>query len=144
MSTPFEEASAAIDKAHADDPKKITVNGEEVPYELHYARKMTEYLSKRAPNASETLKLAVRAQHFKRWEVPRNSYPMTKIGYHAWRTYLKQRQAQLVEAILDVARYSEKDRARVAALIKKEGLKSDEETQVLEGESSTSKSQLQR
>lgn len=133
-SSPYEHAIKAIDEAHSNDPKIVTVNGEQVPYELHYARKMSEYLEKRQPHASETLQLAIRAQHFRRWEVPRDTYPMTKIGYHTWRTYLKQRQAQLVEQILDEARYSEKDRQRVGALIRKEGLKSDDqETQVLEG-----------
>lgn len=133
MSAAYTSAVERIDEAHSHDPKKVTINGEEVPYELHYARKMSEYLKKRAPDAAETLRLAIRAQHFRRWEVPRDSYPMTKIGYHTWRTYLKQRQAQLVEQILDEAGFSEKDRKRVGALIRKENLKSDEETQVLEG-----------
>lgn len=133
MGDHYESAVTKIDLAHAEDPKKITVGGEEVPYELHYAHKMSEYLSRRAPDASDTLKLAVRAQHFRRWEVPRDTYPMTKIGYHSWRTYLKKRQAQLVEEILAQVGYSEADRARVAALIRKEDLKSDDETQVLEG-----------
>lgn len=133
MSGQYEKAVTAIDEAHAQDPKKVNVGGEEVPYELHYARKMSEYLEKRDPSASETLKLAIRAQHFRRWEVPRDTYPMTKVGYHSWRTYLKKRQAELVESILQEAGYGEQDRQRVGALIRKEDLKSDEETQVLEG-----------
>ena len=31
-----------------------------------------------APDAGEAAQLAVRAQHIKRWTVPRNSQPMTK------------------------------------------------------------------
>lgn len=132
MAPNFDKAIAAIDAAHAQDPNKITVNGKEVPYELHYADKCTSYLRKRAPDASEALQLAIRAQHFRRWEVPRSKYPMTRVGYHAWRTYLKQYQAQLVEVILDECEYPRDVGRRVAALIRKEGLKSDEETQVLE------------
>lgn len=123
---------AAIDAAHAQDPNK-TVGAEQGPYELHYAHKMTAYLDKLVPEASENLQLAVRAQHFRRWEVPRDSYPMTRIGYHSWRTGLKKRQAEQVEAILKEHHYSDADASRVAALIRKEGLgKADAEAQALE------------
>lgn len=136
MSTPYEKALAAIDAAHALDPKKVTVDGNEVPYELHYANKMTAYLNKHtaaAPAAaSETLRLAVRAQHLRRWEVPRDSYPMTKVGYHSWRNAAKKRQAELVKTMCLDAGYAEADAERVAALVRKEDLKSDGETQVLE------------
>ena len=121
-----------IDEAHAQDPKKIEVNGKEQPYELHYSQKMSSYLEKRSPNAPDTLRLAIRAQHFRRWEIPRDSYPMTKIGYHAWRTYLKKRQADMASQICLDCGYSEDDAKRVAHLIRKEDLKKDEETQTLE------------
>jgi hypothetical protein len=133
MSTPFEKALAAVDAAHALDPTKTTTtNNESIPYELHYAQKCTSYLEQRCPTASEPLRLAIRAQHFRRWEVPRASYPMTRVGYHAWRTFLKSRQAELVVEICLEAGYSAEDAERVGALIRKEGLKTDEETQVLE------------
>jgi hypothetical protein len=132
MSTPFEKAIAAIDSAHSLDPKRIAVNGADVPYELHYAQKMAEYLGQRAPNASEPLRLAIHAQHFRRWEVPRDSYPMTRVGYHSWRTSLKKRQAEQVEQICRECGYRSDVAERVAALIRKEDLKKDEETQVLE------------
>ncbi|KAJ9644541.1 hypothetical protein H2201_000315 [Coniosporium apollinis] len=132
MSTPFEKALAAIDAAHALDPNLTTIDGTTIPYELHYARKCTSYLEKRVPNASEPLRLAIRAQHFRRWEVPRDSYPMTKPGYHAWRTFLKKRQAEQAAALCVEAGMSAADAERVAALIRKEDLKQDEETQVLE------------
>ncbi|KAF1846412.1 glutamyl-tRNA synthetase [Cucurbitaria berberidis CBS 394.84] len=132
MATPFAKALSAIDAAHALDPTQITVHNSSTPYELHYAQKCTSYLDQRAPSASEPLRLAIRAQHFRRWEVPRSTYPMTRIGYHAWRTYLKKRQAELVEEICVEAGYSAADAARVGALIRKEDLKADEETQVLE------------
>lgn len=131
----YENAVVQIDEAHSKDPKTVNIDGVDTPYELHYAQKMTEYLEKRAPDASETLRLAIRAQHFRRWEVPRDTYPMTKIGYHSWRTYLKKRQAGLVQQICIDCGYSAADAERVAALIRKEDLKADEETQILEGQS---------
>jgi hypothetical protein len=129
----YEKALKAIDSAHAEDPNKITVDGEEIPYELHYANKMTAYLAKRAPDAPDVVKLAIRAQHFRRWEVPRNSYPMTKIGYHSWRTYLKKRQAQLAAAILEECGYSAEQTKQCMAMIEKQGLaQGNPETQILE------------
>ena len=132
MTTPYARALAAIDAAHALDPTHTTINGASIPYELHYAEKCTAYLTKRLPTASEPLRLAIRAQHFRRWEVPRASYPMTRPGYYAWRTYAKKRQAELVRAICDDAGYDSEVGVRVASLIRKEGLQSDEETKVLE------------
>ncbi|KAE9969750.1 hypothetical protein EG328_006681 [Venturia inaequalis] len=132
MTTPYEKALASIDAAHTLDPKKIEVNGKEIPYELHYAQKMSHYLSLRAPTASDPLKLAIRSQHFRRWEVPRDSYPMTRPGYHAWRTFLKKRQAEFAAQICREAGYGEEEAERVASMVRKEDLKSDEETQVLE------------
>ncbi|KAF2428297.1 hypothetical protein EJ08DRAFT_326166 [Tothia fuscella] len=132
MATSYDKAIALIDEAHALDPKKITKEDKEVPYELHYAQKMSHYLNLRCPNASETLRIAIRSQHFRRWEVPRDSYPMTRIGYHAWRTFLKKRQAELASQICLDCGYSQEDSEQVAALIRKEDLKSNEETQVLE------------
>lgn len=128
----YSSALTLIDEAHAQDPKTIVIDGKDVPYELHYAQKMTQYLEKRDPSAPEVLRLAIRAQHFRRWEIPRDSYPMNKQGYHAWRTYLKKRQAEMASQICLDCGYSEEDAMRVASMIRKENLKKDEETQVLE------------
>lgn len=121
-----------IDEAHSQDPKNIEIDGIGQPYELHYSQKMSHYLAKRNPSASDVLQLAIRAQHIRRWEVPRDSYPMNRVGYHAWRSYLKKRQADLAEKICLGCGYSEDDAMRVAQLIRKEDLKNDEETQTLE------------
>lgn len=128
----YSSALTLIDNAHAQDPKTVVIDGKDVPYELHYAQKMSKYLEKRAPSAPEVLRLAIRAQHFRRWEIPRDSYPMNKQGYHAWRTYLKKRQAEMASQICLDCGYSEEDAMRVASMIRKEDMKKDEETQVLE------------
>ena len=128
----FKEARSDIFQSHDEDPNKVTIDGKELPYETHYAQKMESHLNKRAPDASEVLKLAVCAQHFRRWEVPRSDYPMTKVGYLTWRTHLKKRQAQGAGAILDLY-YPIEDTKRCMALIQKEGLKQgEEEVQILE------------
>src|SRR6201992_3479523 len=132
MSNPYEKALHAIDEAHSQDPRKVNVNGEELPYELHYAQQMTHYLDLRAPNATDSLRLAIRAQHFRRWEVPRDSYPMTRAGYYSWRTLLKKRQAELAQQVCIDAGLRAEQAERVASLIRKEDLKTDEESQILE------------
>ena len=121
-----------IDEAHAQDPKKIKVDGKEQPYELHYSRKMFSYLEKMEPCAPDTLQIAIRAQHFRRWEIPRDSYPSNKAGYHAWRTYLKKRQAEMAFQICLDCGYSDDDAMKVAHLIRKEDLKKDKDVQTLE------------
>jgi len=132
MAPNFEQALRLIDEAHAKDPNVILIDGIQVPYELHYAKQMTRYLDQHDPTASEVLRLAVRAQHLRRWEVARSSYPMDRQGYFAWRTGLKGRQALQAEEICLNCGYSPEDAARVAALIRKENMKKDAECQVLE------------
>lgn len=128
----YEAAIALIDEAHAQDPKISIIDGKDIPYELHYAQQMTHYLDLRAPSASPILKVAVRAQHFRRWEIPRSSYPMTKIGYLNWRSFLKKRQADLASAICIGCNFTKEEAEEVAKLIRKENLKKNEETQILE------------
>lgn len=134
MPADFEKAFALIDEAHSEDPTKVTVASKTIAYELHYSQQSTAYLLKHTPDASETLSLAVRAQHFRRWEIARSSYPMTKAGYFAWRTFLKKRQGEMASQICRDCGYGDKDVEHVAALIRKEGLTSgDPEAQALEG-----------
>jgi len=135
MSTPYEIALTAIDAAHAEDPTTTTTptSTDPIPYELHYAQKSTSYLTQLSPNPSEALRLAVRAQHFRRWEVPRSSYPMTRVGYDAWRTFLKKRQAELACELCASAGLPAEIVERVGKLIRKEGLNErEEEAQTLE------------
>lgn len=129
----YELALERIDQAHSDDPNQVESNNTTTPYELHYARKMTFYLERINPAASDLLRLAIRAQHLRRWEVPRSSYPATKIGYHSWRSGLQKRQAELVEQMCLESGYSAEEAARVGAMVRKADLKrGDPDTQTLE------------
>ncbi|KAI1111092.1 glutamyl-tRNA synthetase [Nemania sp. NC0429] len=154
----FAAALKLIDDAHAEDPRK-TVPGADggddgdaaVPNELHYARKMTRWLAVRCPGAPPTLQLACRAQHFRRWEIPRDSFPMTRAGYLAWRAKQKTRAAEKIKILLSslpsstsssspsssaspssLQRLPTEDIDRVASLVRKENLATDAEAQVLE------------
>ncbi len=64
----YTTALKLIDEAHGLDPSRVTSpeGSAHLPYELHYAQKMTRWLALRCPTASAVLQLACRAQHFKR------------------------------------------------------------------------------
>ncbi|KAI0490649.1 hypothetical protein F4859DRAFT_458712 [Xylaria cf. heliscus] len=134
----FAAALKLIDDAHAEDPKTTpSADGASaVPNELHYARKMTRWLAVRCPDASPALQLACRAQHFRRWEIPRDSFPMTRPGYLTWRTKQKTQAAEKIQTLLSSLSSSSPlpagDVDRVAALVRKENLAADPETQALE------------
>jgi hypothetical protein len=124
----FHSAIAAFDAANAEDPTHIAG----VPSELLYARRMTDWLNRLYPDAGDILHLAARSQHIRRWMVPRSKYPMTRPGYHQWRTFLYSFHAETAAEILKQAGYEDPAIARVRSLLKKEKIKTDPEMQMLE------------
>jgi hypothetical protein len=121
-----------IDAANGEDPNKIVVDGRERPAEQVYGERMTATLARLYPESSELLKVAVRAQHLRRWTVPRTTYPMDRVGYLRWRTDLKAKHAEWAGIILAECGYTADEIVRVASLIRKERLKLDAEAQALE------------
>ena len=87
---------------------------------------------KYAPEASETLKLAVRAQHIQRWKSPRTDFAMDRQGYLQWRTNLYQFHAETAGDLMRSVGYDEATIKRVQANIGKRGLKINPETQLTE------------
>ncbi len=130
--TPFDTAFKRIDAANAEDPNMVTVDGRARPAELVYSERMSAMLARLVPEASEALRLAARAQHLRRWTVPRDSYPMDRAGYHRWRGALKRQHAEWTAALLEESGVDAETIARVASLIRKENLKTDVESQALE------------
>ncbi|MCP9236565.1 DUF4202 domain-containing protein [Lewinella sp. JB7] len=125
-------AFEALDAANAADPRHVANNGGEVPYEVLYARRMTEELNRFAPAAPDALRLAARAQHLERWRIPREDYPMDREGYLRWRADLKKFHAERAREILSGVGYDDDILDRVAFLLQKKRLKRDEDTQTLE------------
>jgi hypothetical protein len=128
----FAVAIARIDAANAEDPNTEEHDGKAVPKELLYAERMTHWLARLAPNASEALRLAARSQHLRRWTSPRNSYPMDRIGYLKWRTDLKSFHAAEAGRILEDVGYDPQIISKVQSLLRKEHLKDDPDAQTLE------------
>ena len=65
------EAIARFDAANTEDPNQELIDGRERPKELVYAERMSAWLDRLAPDASDVVRLAVRAQHIRRWSIPR-------------------------------------------------------------------------
>lgn len=128
----YAKAIAGFDAANADDPNCEIADGRERPKELLYAERMTAMLARYAPDASETLRLAARCQHIRRWSIPRADYPMTRAGYHDWRNRLRDFHADRAAGILRESGYDDDTIGRVRSLVRKERLKADAEAQTLE------------
>lgn len=126
------KAIAGIDAANGRDPNAIEIDGTRMPAELIYGQRMSAMLARVYPDASELLQLAVRAQHIRRWEIPRDSYPMDRPGYLRWRKELGHKHAEWAGEILETADYDADEIARVGTLLRKENLRRDPETQALE------------
>ncbi len=130
--TRFETAIARFDAANAEDPNTEAVDGVARPKELLYAQRMTTWLDKLAPDASEVLRLAARAQHIRRWAISRRDYPMTRTGYLKWRTTLYRFHADTAGDILREVGYDGATVAAVQSLLRKERLKRNPDMQCLE------------
>ena len=125
----FDEAIAQFDAAHAEDPEKDAAGQ---PKELVYAQRMSAWLAKLAPEASEELRLAVRCQHIRRWAIRRGDYPEGVAGYRKWRVDEAAAHALVAKEILEQAGYDAPAIQRVQALVRKEKLKQDADVQLLE------------
>jgi hypothetical protein len=129
---PFLNASAWIDAENEADPNNEIYQDITYPKELLYSDRMYERLMAFQPNASEAVQIAAKAQHICRWKMPRESYPMDRVGYLKWREDLKKFHAKMTAEILKKAGYEDAFIDRVSFLIEKKLLKKDEETQLLE------------
>lgn len=128
----YQSAIAAFDKTNAEDPNLEVSDGKKYPKELLYAQRMTEMQEIYAPEASEAVKLAVRAQHIQRWKSPRSDFAMNRQGYLQWRTSLYKFHAETAGDIMKTVGYNDTTIERVQAIIGKKGMKVNPETQLAE------------
>jgi Domain of unknown function (DUF4202) len=128
----FSEAWRRFDEANGQDPNLVILDGVSHPQELLYAKRLTDWVVRLDPNASESLLLAARSQHLCRWTIPRHSYEMTRAGYLRWRSDLKQFHAGKSAEILREVGYDEETISRVSRLNLKKRLGRDPDCQVLE------------
>src|SRR5207245_1100915 len=113
-------ARQLIDSAHGADPKRA---GDGRPAELVYADRLEAWVARLVPGASPLLRLAARCQHLERWSVPRDSFPLGKPGYLAWRRSLYVKQAARARELLVQAGVAAAEADEAALWISKSGLK---------------------
>lgn len=128
----FETAIRRFDEENSKDPNFQLANGLQRPRELVYAEWLTDWVLKLCPEASEELRLAARGQHLRRWEIPRDSYPMDRVGYLKWRSDLKKFHAEKAGEILREVGYADAMIQRVQELNLKKNFPADPESRVLE------------
>jgi hypothetical protein len=128
----FNAAIRRFDEENSRDPVVEVVDGVAHAREALYARRLTDWVLKLRPDASEELRLAARSQHLCRWKIPRDSYPMTRAGYLRWRETLKQFHAQKAGEILKEVGYPDPIVHRVQNLNLKKDFPADPEGRVLE------------
>ncbi|UOG74950.1 DUF4202 domain-containing protein [Hymenobacter tibetensis] len=129
----FQAALEKFDAANAEDPnQEADATGQTWPKELLYGHRMSACLTRVAPEAPETVHLAARCQHIRRWSIPRQSFPMDRVGYHQWRNTLKKYHAEVAGQLLAEVSYDPPTIARVQALLQKQQLTRDPDMQLLE------------
>lgn len=129
----LERVFAAIDAANAEDPNlELDESGARQPKELLYGRRMSAWLDRLRPDAPAALRIAARAQHIRRWEIPRSEYPMDRKGYLVWRKRLYRFHAEAAGEILRELGHDEALIERVGFLLQKKRLTTDPDTQRLE------------
>ena len=128
----FDRAIQRFDDENAHDPNAEVIGSVARPRELVYAERLTDWVLKLKPDASEALRLAARCQHICRWTIPRDTYERTKAGYLKWRTDLKKFHAQKAGEILREIGYADEIVARVQALNLKKDFPHAPDSRVLE------------
>ncbi len=128
MNETFDAAIHRFDAENSRDPNQENSQ----PRELLYAQRLTDWVLKLCPDASEALRLAARCQHICRWQSPRENYPMTRPGYLKWRADLKKFHAQKSGEILRETGYAGEIIQRVQDLNLKKNFPADPEVRVLE------------
>jgi hypothetical protein len=128
----FAAAMARIDEANAADPNQEMFDARQQPKELIYSQRMSAWLDRLQPDASEALKLAAHGQHICRWSIPRGDFPMDRAGYHRWRIACQRMHAEKLGEILRDVGYDDSAIRQVQSLVRKERLKLDPQSQLLE------------
>ena len=121
-----------IDALNAEDPNTDVVDGRPHPRELLYAQRLSAWVLRLKPDASDALRIASRGQHVRRWTIPRDRYPRTRGGYLRWRETLKTFHAEEVARLMQEAGCPDPDIQRVRTLILKKAAPGDSEAQALE------------
>lgn len=128
----YQKVIQAVDEANVKDPNVLDINGIRHTKEQLYSHHMLDMLMRFYPDADKEQKIAVYAQHIKRWQVPRSDFPMNKTGYYQWRCYLYDFHAEKITSIMKECSCSDESIARVRKAVAKQDANKNGDTQLLE------------
>ena len=114
---------AAFDSAHAAAPKGK---------ELDYVESVETWIKVLVEEPSEALLLAAHCQHFERWVINRDTYPMDRPGYLKWRIDVATRQGERVNEIMTELGCDTELTERTSLLAGKKIPRSDADAQAME------------
>jgi hypothetical protein len=128
----IQQAIELIDQINQCDPVTELVDGVAQPKEWLYGIRMSECLAEFMPEASTALQIAARAQHIKRWSIPRSDHPLGREGYYKWRQSLGRLHAEEAMAIAVQVGCAEDEVQAIGRMLRKEKIKRDPQVQALE------------
>jgi hypothetical protein len=117
----FDAAVAAIDAANGDDPNRVMVRGVEQPLALAHGRIAAEWVVLLSPGADDAVRLAARAHHLRRWELPRAQYEAGRAGYLRWKRDQRARHAADLGTLLAAVGYEADVIAAAQAAVLRQG-----------------------
>ena len=126
------EVLESIDRKNAADPSHVLFDGTDYATALIEGVRAHHWVQHLRPDAPAPLLIAARGHHFRRWEIPRSSYPRSRQGYLAWRNRLYDFQAEAVAEVMEQAGYTHDAIAQAGRLLRKQDLKADADTQTYE------------
>jgi hypothetical protein len=130
--TRFLRALDAFERVNGLDPRRQRFQGLDRPRELVFSERVSHWLLRLAPDASETVRLAAAGHTLRRWDIPRDRYPHDTAGYHAWRHATASHSAQVADALLRPIGYPDELILRVGRLVRREDCPRDPDAQLLE------------
>lgn len=128
----FERAKLAFDQLNGLDPVSEVVDGAARPRLVVQADRLSRWIERLDPDASEALRLAARCQHLERWTIARDEFPPGRVGYLQWRTKLSRFHADRAESVLRGAGYDDDVIQAVRRIVTKQNLHSNPDTQTME------------
>lgn len=126
------EALTIFDQINSQDSNILVFQNEKYPKEILYANWLTHWIEKLNPIVSDSLRLASRCQHLKRWAIPREQYAIGLKGYMQWKKELLNFHAEESEKVLISLGIERTLIERVKVINLKKDIKNNPEVQTME------------
>lgn len=117
----YDAAVDAIDTANAADPTRVLVRGAEQPLALAHGRMAAEWVVLLSAGVDAAVRLAARAHHLRRWELPRADYATGRAGYLQWKRDQRRRHADDLGALMAEVGYDPEPIAEAQAAVMRQG-----------------------